>query len=120
MDSLLILGPYAVWCLVAAIVWRWLVAGRRMAPARRALLVAVLFAPTLHPIVREAAILAPASLSLIAMLVIGLAPVNRGAVSSDLLRYVLVYTLVPLLAVWGLAWAGMRVAVALTHRSRIS
>jgi hypothetical protein len=98
-DWLIFCVPYLVWCLVWAAIWRTTLRERITRPAFRAAAFAILFTPTLFPIVREAFILGPASVS---FLFVGLMALRSPGAGRLLMAVLVGGDLVPMVLVWAL------------------
>jgi hypothetical protein len=87
-DLVLFAGLYFAWFFIALLLWRTL-QHRIRNPGLRASFFSILFAPTLCPVVREAAVLAPAWLCGLGMCVLAFN-----------LRYFLQLVILPLVVLW--------------------
>ena|SRR2546422_7377193 len=105
-DWFFFLAPYLVWCCVGLFVWRK-VSRRLQRISLRALVFALIFAPTIHPVVREAGIIAPASLSLLLIALVEAMPVNWHSSHSKAQEFIAYFIALPLICSWILAWLYM-------------
>lgn len=94
-DWLLFFVPYFVWCAICGLIWVFVIARRIALPSTRALVFALLFTPTVFPIVREAFVIGPASLSLLLLVLLSLFSKNFNL---RLLVFALLADILPSLA----------------------
>jgi hypothetical protein len=105
-DWIIFLVPYLVWCAIGLVVWRKVSRRLQRTPVR-ALVFALIFAPAVHPVVREAGVIAPASLSFLFVAILQAMPVNWSSAHDKALEFVAYSLGVPFVCTWILAWISM-------------
>ena len=104
-DWLIFFVPYLLWCAIFGLIWVLFIDRRIVSSSIRALVFALLFTPTFFPIVREAFIIGPASLSLLYLALLSLFSKNFNL---KLVVFALLADILPILCVWGVYAAILR------------